>query len=76
MKERMVHRLAARACRLQKDPQIGARLGLTHEIVEHLGPERPVAVLSSGVGPQKGIGVGHGCVSSGRRSAARRLTHS
>lgn len=60
VKERVVHRLAPRPGRLQEDAQICPRLGLAHEIVEHLRAQRAVAFLGAGLGAQEGVGLGHG----------------
>ena len=45
MKQRVIHRFAALTGGLDEDPQIGPRLGLSHEVIKHLRPQGAVPVF-------------------------------
>ena len=59
MEQRVIHRLAPLAGRLQEDAQVRPRLGLTDEIVKRLGAQRAVIVFGQRLGAQGGVGACH-----------------
>jgi hypothetical protein len=57
VEQRVVHRLAPHPRAFDEDAQVGARLGLAHEIGELLGPQGAVGIPGLGAGAKVGSGL-------------------
>ncbi|KAG1715088.1 hypothetical protein GQR58_000037 [Nymphon striatum] len=74
MKQCVIHRLAALTGRLDKNAQIGARLGLSDKIAQHLRTQSAVHIFRQRIRAQRGIGLVHPAHPLGANSfRARRI---
>ena len=71
VKQRVIHRLAADLGAFDEDPQVGARLLLTDEVLQHLRAQGAVKVLGQLVGAQGGVRLHQRAFGASSFSAAR-----